>query len=57
LHVEWEGEEARLSIPSPIDEDNFTDLAPNFMRMDANGRVKPVNYELKHAEAEKDSPL
>jgi hypothetical protein len=25
--------------------------------MDANGWVKPVNYELKHAEAGKDSPL
>jgi hypothetical protein len=43
LYVEWEGEGALLSIPPPIDEGNFTDLAPNIIEMDANGRVKPVD--------------
>jgi hypothetical protein len=54
LTAEWEGEGTRLSIPPPPDEDaDVNDVAPNVIEMEADGNVKPVNYELRD-EAEED---
>jgi hypothetical protein len=58
LTAEWEGEATRLSIPPPPDEDSdANDVAPNVIQMEADGNVKPVNYELRDEAEEDDSVL
>ena len=45
----------RLTIPPPVDETDITDVAPNIIRVSDDGKVVPVDYELR--DTEEDSVL
>jgi hypothetical protein len=56
LDVEFgDNESVRLTIPPPVDESGFTDVAPNVIHVRDDGKVVPVNYELR--DDEEDSVL
>jgi hypothetical protein len=60
LTVDWEGgvDSVRLSIPKPVDENDLSSChVSNVMEIGADGKPKPVNYELKESEGEEDSVL
>lgn len=47
IDVEYgEGDSVRLTIPPPVDETEFSNVAPNIVEITDDGTVKPVNYEL-----------
>jgi hypothetical protein len=56
LDVEFgEANSVRLTIPPPVDESDITDFAPNIIHVSDDGKVVPVNYELR--DDEEDSVL
>ena len=57
LTVEWEGEGVRLTIPPPVEEDDWMKDAPDIFELGANGKAKPVDYELKEVEEEESTFL
>ena len=44
LDVEYnDNDSVRFTMPPPVDETNFKDVAPNIVRVDNDGSIKPVN--------------
>jgi len=53
LEVEFDDNDSvRLTIPTSVDEPYTTDVAPNIIRVSDDGKVVPVNYELRDGEGE-----
>jgi hypothetical protein len=42
-----EGESVRLTVPSPVKDEDIEHKVPNVIQVDANGKLVPTNYELK----------
>lgn len=45
-----DGDSVRLTIPRPVDGTVATDVAPNIIQVSDDGKVVPVNYELRDEE-------
>jgi hypothetical protein len=54
LTVEFEGDSVRLSVPPSIETD-LAAVPPNIIELGADGKVKPVNYELADDDGEGNS--
>jgi hypothetical protein len=57
LTVDWEGEGVRLTIPPPVEEDDWMKNAPDIFELGPDGEAKPVDYELVQGEEEESAFL